>query len=125
MDKEVTDKSSKGIEIDNFKRLTVVETDVKNIVNAVSTLADKIDKISTPAGNSTHGFKDPETVADPSVKAALEVEATLLKQLANPRIVIYRGRKSCQRVNETQQALETVTKFLEQKWLSGAVRNIR
>ena len=114
--------------LSGLARISAIEADVDQILNAVSKLTEKIDTMSTqpalPTGAS-HGFNKPETVADPSVEAALEVEATLLKQLANPRIVIYRGRKSCQRVNETQQALETVTNFLQSKWLSGASRNIR
>jgi hypothetical protein len=107
----------------SLDRVTVLENSMKGIEAKLDALLNQ--PAAAPVGMGTHGFKNPETVSDPSVQSALETEAILLKQLINPRIVIYRGRKSCTRVNETQQALETVTKFLQEKWLSGSVRNMR
>ena len=56
--------------------------------------------------------EEPETnvkeVITPELKQMLGVKADLVKQLANPRMVLLRGQRSTQWINQTQESLNAV-----------------
>ena len=66
-----------------------------------------------------------EVDKDPSISAAHEAEAELVKQLVNPKYMIVRGKKTTQLVNQTQQSLDSVRSYLNDRNQFGAIKTIR
>ena len=71
------------------------------------------DSLSAPAEAPVDPPKEePETnvkeVITPELKQMLEVKADLVKQLANPRMVLLRGQRTTQWINQTQESLNAV-----------------
>jgi len=52
---------------------------------------------------------------DPAMNQADEAEASLLKQLANPRFMMVRGRKGAQLVNVTKQGLDAIANWKKER----------
>lgn len=56
-----------------------------------------------------------EEVSDDRQDALDETEAALIKQLKNPRIVIYKGRRGNYKVNETQEQLNALLDYRKER----------
>ena len=80
--------------------------------------AGETDTNITVDGNTT-------TLSNKCYDALDEAEAELVKQLANPKIVIMRGKRGSYAVNQTQEALNALNDYRRDKKTFGTGRMIR
>ena len=83
---------------------------ISTIAAAAATEALKqLVKPAEAEGNVQHIDKDP------AMNQADEAEASLLKQLANPRFMMVRGRKGAQLINVTKQGLDAIGNWKKER----------
>jgi hypothetical protein len=56
---------------------------------------------------------------DPAMSQADEAEAALLKQLANPKFMMVRGRRGTRLINVTQQSLDAIRNWKQERTQFG------
>jgi|TARA_R100001530_G_C4197877_1_gene123943 hypothetical protein len=92
------------------------------ILSAISLPTDTNNTVET---TSISGSNVQEITKDPSVQAAHDTEAELLRQMANPRMVLVRGKKTTQLVNQTKDSLDSIRAYMNDRNQFGTSKIIR
>ena len=102
------------------------KSDKQYIKDAIlSAVSLPIDTNNTVEATSTSDSNVHEITKDPSVQAAHDTEAELLRQMTNPRMVIVRGKRTTQLINQTKESLDSIRAYMNDRNQFGTSKIIR
>jgi len=78
-----------------------------------------------PTGNVDNNDNVTQVDKDVSIEAAHQAEAELIKQMVSPKYMIVRGKRTTQMINQTQQSLDAVRAYLNDRNQFGSKQTIR